>query len=557
MAKHLEQPKFIFVVGGVMSSVGKGVTTASMALNLQSHGFKVTAMKADPYINVDAGTMNPTEHGEVFVTEDGDETDQDIGNYERFIDEDIYSVNYMTTGRVYQSVIDKERNLYYKGKCVEVVPHIPQEIIDRIDAAQAKSDADITVIEIGGTVGEYQNILFLEAARMMKMQRPDDVAFVLVSYLPIPSKVGEMKTKPTQTAVRQMNSVGLQPNFIIGRSEKALDKVRKEKLALFGSVSVEHVISAPDADHVYRVPEIFEKQQFAEKMLEQLKVKPRRVNLKKSRQEQFKKLLRTIDNAKKKDSIKIGVVGKYFATGDFVLADSYLSVIEALKHAAWDLSRNVELTWLDAEEYEKNPRKLKGLSKYDGIVVPGGFGTRGVEGIIKAIQYVRENKIPYFGLCYGMQLASIEVARNVAGIKGAHTVEVDSKPEHPVIIVNPYQKENLQKNLYGGTLRLGAYDCKLKAGTKTAKAYGKKKVSERHRHRYEYNNEYMEQLESAGLMVTGINPQQNLVEIVELEDHPWFIGVQFHPELLSRPLKAHSLFVGFMKASLDRQNTGK
>lgn len=543
--------KYIFVVGGVMSSVGKGITTASIGMLLQSRGYSATAMKADPYINVDAGTMNPTEHGEVFVTEDGDETDQDIGNYERFLNTDIYRINYMTTGRVYQEVIDRERNLEYQGKCVEVVPHIPQEIIRRIRAAADHSDADFTVIEIGGTVGEYQNILFLEAARMMKSQDPDSVAFILVSYLPIPGTVGEMKTKPTQTAVRQMNSVGLQADFIIGRSTEEVDDIRREKLALFGNVRPENIISAPDVSNVYRIPEVFEEQDFSTKLLAHFGLKPKRVSPKDNYLEQFKDLANQVDA--EAEPVRIGIVGKYFQTGEFVLADSYISVIEALKHAAWSQNRKAELVWLDAEDYEQNPERLSELASFDGILIPGGFGTRGIEGKIKVIQYVRENKIPYFGLCYGMQLATVEVARNVAGLRGAHTVEVDSDPEHPVIIVNPFQEENIKEKRYGGTLRLGAYDCELPEGTKVREAYGEALVSERHRHRYEFNNEYMEKVRDAGLMIAGINPQQKLVEIVELEDHPWFVGVQFHPEFLSRPLRPHPLFIGFIKASIERQ----
>lgn len=546
----MKRPKYIFVVGGVMSSVGKGVSTSTLGLILQSRGFTVTAMKADPYINVDAGTMNPTEHGEVFVTEDGDETDQDIGNYERFLNEDIYSVNYMTTGRVYREVINRERNLEYDGKCVEVVPHIPEEIIRRITAAQQKAKADITVIEVGGTVGEYQNILFLEAARMLKTQNPGDVFFVLVSYLPIPGKVGEMKTKPTQHAVRMMNEVGLQPDVIIARSEKPLDDVRRQKLALFCSVKEELIISAPDVAHIYQVPVMFEKEDLSSKLLKLLGLKPREVAAADNAFEQMKTLVNVIDTTK--ESVKIAIVGKYFNTGEFVLSDSYISVIEALKHAAWAHKRKAELVWLDAEEYEKDPAKVKELAAFDGVLIPGGFGARGVEGKILAIQYVRENKIPYFGLCYGMQLATIELARHEAGLNGAHTVEIDENAAHPIIIINPNQKKNVAEKQYGGTMRLGAYDCAITPNTKTAEAYGNELISERHRHRYEFNNAYLEKLEKVGLVISGVNPQQNLVEIVELKDHPWFVGTQFHPEFLSRPLRPHPLFLGFIEASIER-----
>lgn len=551
----MKKPKYIFVVGGVMSSVGKGVTSSSIGLILQSRGFNVTLMKADPYINVDAGTMNPTEHGEVFVTEDGDETDQDIGNYERFLGENIFSVNYMTTGRVYETVIEKERNLHYKGKCVEVVPHIPQEIIRRIKEAQKKSAADIVVMEIGGTVGEYQNILFLEAARMLKAENPEDVAFVLVSYLPVPSMVGEMKTKPTQHAVRLLNEAGLQPDFIIARAEKRIDSVRRKKIALFCSVPESHVIAAPDAGSIYEAPLMLEKENFSKLFMNRFGLRPRKVTSSKNRLLQMKKLVGKIQAATK--TVNIAIVGKYFATGEFVLADSYISVIEALKHAAWSYGQNIELTWLDAEDYEKNPKQLKELSKFDGVLIPGGFGSRGVEGKISVVKYVRENNIPYFGLCYGMQLAAIETARNIAGLRGAHTLEIDSDPEHPVIIVNPHQQKNILNKRYGGTMRLGGYDCDLKKGTIARKAYKKASIRERHRHRYEFNNDYLEQLADAGLIVSGVNPQQNLVEIMERDDHPWFVGVQFHPEFLSRPLDPHPLFVGFVGASIKRHDSGK
>lgn len=545
----MTRPKYIFVVGGVMSSVGKGVSTSSIGLILQSRGFKVTAIKADPYINVDAGTMNPTEHGEVFVTEDGDETDQDIGNYERFLNEDIFSVNYMTTGRVYQEVINRERNLEYGGKCVEVVPHIPEEIIRRIRLAQKTAQADMTVIEVGGTVGEYQNILFLEAARMLKAQNAGDVLFVLVSYLPIPGKVGEMKTKPTQHAVRLMNEVGLQPDIIIARSERPLDDVRRQKLSLFSNVREENIISAPDVPHIYQVPIMFEKEDLSSKMLKLLNVRPRDIAPKENRFLQMKKLVKTIDEVT--DAVRIAIVGKYFNTGEFVLADSYISVIEALKHASWAHGRTPELVWLDAEEYEKDPGRVSELGAYDGVLIPGGFGSRGVEGKILAIQYVRENQIPYFGLCYGMQLATIELARHAAGLHGAHTVEIDENAAHPIIIVNPNQKKNIVEKHYGGTMRLGAYDCVLTLGTKTASAYKQKQISERHRHRYEFNNAYIQQLEAVGLVVSGMNPQQHLVEIIELKNHPWFVGTQFHPEFLSRPLRPHPLFLGFIKACIE------
>lgn len=541
----INKPKFIFVVGGVMSSVGKGITTSSIGYLLQCKGYAVTAIKADPYINVDAGTMNPTEHGEVFVTEDGDECDQDIGNYERFLNTNIFSINYMTTGRIYETVIHKERNLEYRGKCVEVVPHIPLEIIRRIKLAQKKAQADITIIEIGGTVGEYQNILFLEAARMLKQQNPGDVIFVLVSYLPIPKRVGEMKTKPTQNAARELNSAGIQTDFIVARSERPLDKKRKEKLAIFCGIEAKNAISAPDADYIYEIPLIFEKDKLGDKILEKLNLQN-----KPSKLVAWKKLVRNIKTAKRE--IKIGVVGKYFGTGDFTLADSYISVIEAIKHAGWINNLKVNLTWIDSEQYEKNSARLKELDNYHGIIVPGGFGTRGIEGIIKAVRYVREHNIPFFGLCYGMQLACVEVARTILKLKDAHTIEVNPKTSNAIISVNPNQKKNISENKYGGTLRLGAYRCKIKKESLAYQSYHCTLISERHRHRYEFNNKYKAQLEKAGMNFSGINPEHNLVEIAEFTKHPWFVGVQFHPELKSRPLKPHPLYISFIRAATKR-----
>ncbi len=543
---HKKKQKFIFVVGGVLSGVGKGVTTASLGAILKTKGFSVTAIKIDPYVNVDAGTMNPTEHGEVFVTDDGDETDQDMGNYERFLDVDLTSTNYMTTGRVYQTVIQNERSMKYKGKCVQVVPHIPEEIIRRIKTAASASKAEITIIEVGGTAGEYENILFLEAARMMKIEGPDNVAFVLVSYLPVPSHLGEMKTKPTQHASRALNSVGINPNMIIARGPYELDKPRREKLGILCGVHKDFIISAPDVKSIYQIPINFEAQDVGNKILKILNVKAKKGDM-----TLWKNFAQKIESTKK--VAKIAVVGKYFGTGNFTLADSYISVIEAIKHSAWFHDAHPELSWVDSEEFEKNPSAVKNLAQYDGIIVPGGFGSRGIEGIINAIQFAREEKIPYLGLCYGMQLACIEFVRNVLGKKKAHTVEVDPRTPDPVIQVNPFQAKNIQEGKYGGTMRLGAYDCALRKGTRAAKAYGSDMVSERHRHRYEFNNAYREQVDSAGLKIVGINPETELVEIVELEDHPFFVGTQFHPEFKSRPFRPQPLFRDFMKAAISKK----
>ncbi|MDO8302997.1 MAG: CTP synthase [Sedimentisphaerales bacterium] len=543
----MKNPKYVFIVGGVMSSVGKGIVTASLGNILQARDYRVTAMKVDPYINVDAGTMNPTEHGEVFVTDDADETDQDIGNYERFLNQNVNSTNYMTTGRIYQSVIAKERNLEYKGKCVQVVPHIPYEIIRRIKAASDASRAEITLIEVGGTVGEYENILFLEAARMMKLEHPEDVIVILVSYLPIPKMVGEMKTKPTQHAARSLNSVGIQADFIVARAERALDEPRRERLAVFCNIRKDSAISAPDVETIYDVPLLFEKEGFGRKVLERLGLKDKPADLK-----DWKKLLKTIHTSTGR--IKIAVVGKYFGTGEFTLADSYISVIEAAKHGAWANGVLPEFTWLDAEQYEKDPKKLKELLDYDGVIVPGGFGKRGIEGIIAAIEFVRTKRIPYLGLCYGMQLAAIEFARNVAGLKKSHTTEIVADAPHPVVHIMPEQEKQLLENNYGGTMRLGAFPALLKEGSLAAASYGTTKISERHRHRYELNNAYREQLKKAGLVISGTSPDGRLAEIIELPTtkHPFFIATQFHPEFKSRPLSPHPLFKAFAKACLRK-----
>jgi len=545
--------RFIFVAGGVMSGIGKGVATSAIGKILQSKGFKVTAIKIDPYINVDAGTMNPVEHGEIFVTDDGTECDQDVGNYERFLDENLTTDNYITTGRVYQTVINRERNLEYGGRCVEVVPDIPNEAINRIKKAAKITKADFVLIEIGGTVGEYQNMLFLEAARMMRLKTPKDVLFILISYLPIPKMIGEMKTKPTQTAVRLLNETGIQPDIILGRASLPLDEPRKKKISIFCNVKPEDVISAPDIESIYEVPINFEKEKLGNRILKKFELRPKKQNLK-----NWKKLARVIRLTKK--PVRIGIVGKYFETGNFVLMDSYISIIEAIKHASWFFKRKPEVSWLAAEKYEKNPRLLKELKKYDGIIVPGGFGNRGIEGKIKAIEFCRKQKIPYLGLCLGMQLAVIEFARNVCGLKGANSTEFAPSCKYPVIDIMPEQRTLLSKKRYGGTMRLGAYSCEVKPKTLSFKAYfplrtvskSKKPVytSERHRHRYELNNEFKEILERKGMVMAGINPEKNLVEIIESKNHPFFVGSQFHPEFKSRPLRPHPLFREFIKTCL-------
>ena len=533
-----------------MSGVGKGISTASIGQLLQARGYKVSAIKIDPYINIDAGTMNPVEHGEVFVTEDGDETDQDLGNYERFLGKNIYRENYMTTGRIYQTVINRERNLEYKGKCVQVVPHIPLEIRRRIDKAVEKSGAEIMTIEIGGTVGEYENLLFLEAARVMKLYNPKDVIFVMVSYLPVPHMIGEMKTKPTQHAVRNLNSAGIQPDFLIARSERPIDNARKEKMAMHCNIAIENVISAPDAESIYDIPLNFEKENLSQRILEKLNLPLRRKELDNAA---WKKFVGATKNQKR--SVNIGIVGKYFKTGDFSLTDSYISVIEAMKHAAAANHCQVKLHWLNAEDVEEQGISvLKGMA---GIIVPQGWGARGSEGKIRTIQYCREKKIPYLGLCYGMQMAVIEFARHVAGLKEANSTEINAKTSDPVIHIMPGQEKLIAEKGYGGTIRLGGWPCLLRPDTRLAAAYAKytknKIVSERHRHRYEFNNDYRTRFEELGLVIAGTSPDKQIVEAIELKDHPFFVGVQFHPEYISRPLSPHPLFVAFVQACLGHK----
>jgi len=542
------KPKYIFVVGGVMSGIGKGVTAASIGKILQAHGFKITAVKIDPYINVDAGTMNPTEHGEVFVLDDGMECDQDMGNYERFLNKSLDKNNYMTTGSVYLSVINRERNLEYNGKCVEVVPHIPLEIINRLNKALIKHEAEIIITEIGGTVGEYQNTLFLEAIRILKLEKPDDVLLVLVSFVPTQSGGGELKTKPTQYAVKTLNSVGLHPDIVITRAATPLDQKRKEKIAFNCSMRKEEIISAPDVKNIYEIPLNFEKDNISDIILKKLNIKSHKKDL-----VEWRILINKINSFKK--TIKIGIAGKYFSTGKFMLADSYISVIESIKHASYFLNTKPEIIWLNVEEFEKNKQGLQKLKEYDGIIVPGGFGNRGVEGKIAVIKYCRKNKIPYLGLCYGMQLAVVEFARNIAGMKNAHTTEINPKTPYPVIDILPEQKQNIANNNYGATMRLGAYSAIIKNKTIAYSAYQQRLISERHRHRYEVNPQYIEKLEKKGLVFSGFSPDKRLMEIIELpkKNHPFFIGVQFHPEFKSRLLAPHPLFKEFIKATIKHK----
>jgi len=542
--------KYIFVVGGVMSGVGKGIATASIGKILQARGFKVNLLKIDPYLNVDAGTMNPTEHGECFVLDSGLETDQDMGNYERFLNRDLGPEDYMTSGMIYKDVIERERNLGYGGKCVEAVPHVRDEIIERLKHSAKMADSDITVIEIGGTLGDFSNALFIDAARVLRLKNPSDVLFVMVSYLPVPGTIGEMKTKPTQNAVRQLNAYGVQPDFIIARANIPIDNKRKEKLAISCNVLVDHIISAPDVDSIYDVPLNFERDNLSNLILKALGKRGKQ----ESDMNEWKKFASHAHNGKK--SVKIGIVGKYFDTGNFVLSDAYISVIEAIKFSAYEEGVKPEIVWLNAKDIENKVLPVTELSKYDGLIVPGGFGETGIEGKIMAAKYARENKIPYFGLCYGLHMMVIEYARHMAGMKNANTTEINTKTPFPVIDILGDQKEKLARKDYGGSMRLGAYPCELKEGTLAREIYGAKRIdSERHRHRYEINPKFVEELEKAGIIFSGESPNGKLKEIAELPKsaHPFMLGTQFHPELRARPLEPHKLFTAFIKASIKNK----
>ncbi len=542
--------KYIFVIGGVMSGVGKGIATSSIGTLLNAKGFKVNLVKVDPYLNVDAGTMNPTEHGEVFVLDSGLETDQDMGNYERFLNRDLTPGDYITSGMVYKAVIDRERNLGYGGKCVEAVPHIRDEIVARFENSAKINKSDITIVEIGGTVGDYQNIMFIEAARVLKIRHPDDCIFIMVSYLPIPGKIGEMKSRPTQHAVRQLAGYGVHTDIIIARSELPVDEKRKEKIAVSCNILPENVISAPDIDSVYDVPLNFEKDKLGKIILKSLRIDDVQGG---EGLGEWSKFAKGIKNHK--DILDIAIVGKYFNTGDFVLTDSYLSVIESIKYSANLHKTKVKISTINARDFEKENPDYSELNKYDGIIVPGGFGETGIEGKLNVIRYCRENKLPYFGLCYGMQLMTIEYARNVLGLQGAHTAEINPNAPHLVIDIMPDQKKKMEEKNYGGSMRLGLYPTKLYPNTIARQAYGVPSIKERHRHRYEVNPSYIEKIEKGGLVFSGKSPDETLMEIAELprEVHPFFLGTQFHPEFLARPLRPHPLFSEFIKASKENR----
>lgn len=537
--------KYIFITGGVVSGLGKGITAASIGLLLESRGYVVTNVKIDMYLNIDAGTIRPQEHGEVFVCEDGIETDQDLGNYERFLGKSLRRENYMTTGQVYKTVIDKERAMEYKGEDVEAIPHLTDEIIRRINVAGKVNKAEIVIIELGGTVGEYQNGIFYEASRILRLQQPRNVIQVHVSYLPVIKSLGELKSKPAQQSVHLLNSMGIMPDFLIARSEKEIDQKRRERLAMFCNMSDEDIIANPDLSNIYEVPIFLDKQKLADKIIKKLHLRKRE---KTGMMLEWKKFVEKLTNPK--SEIKVAMVGKYFATGSFTLTDSYLCVMEALKHAGAENGVKVVVEAISTDTIEKEGTKI--LDGYKAIIVPQGWGNRGVEEKLKVVQYARENKIPYLGLCFGMQMAVIEFARNVVGLENANSEEVDSKTKYPVVHVMPDQKKYLEAHQYGGTIRLGAWPCLINKKSRLFDIYKQDLVQERHRHRYEFNNEFREQLEKAGMIISGTSPDGKLVEAIELpkEVHPFFVATQFHPEYISRPLNPHPIFVELIRVAM-------
>lgn len=548
--------KYIFISGGVISGIGKGITSASIALLLKSAGYKISPIKFENYLNVDAGTINPVEHGDPFLCEDGTEADMDIGTYEKFLDQEMGSLNFVTMGKIYKTVIDRERRFEYNGEDVEAIPHITNEIIDRITTLANETDADIVTIELGGTAGEYQNVFYYEAARLMTLRFPKDVIHVHVSYVPTPGHLGEPKTKPTQLSVRTLNSMGIQPDFIVARSDKPLDERRKERLALFCNVQKEDVISNPDMKTPYQIPLVFQEQNLAARIQEKLGLEQRTPDL-----SAWSQLIDRITGTKDK-TIDIMIVGKYFGTGDYQLRDSYAALFDAIDHAAWQHNVEVQTHWIDAEKIEKEGTDM--LGNPHGIIVPIGWGERGSEGMIAAANYAREKKIPYLGLCFGMQLAVVAFARHVLGWDDANTTENNPNSSHPVIHIIEAQKELLEKRAYGGTMRLGGWEAIVEPGSLAWELYDKANgfidksknlTSERHRHRYEFNNAYTEDFKNAKLYVTGRSVAENLGEIIELdrEIHPFYIGTQGHPEYKSAPLRPNPIFLGFIEACKNKQ----
>lgn len=572
--------KYIIVVGGVISGVGKGVTTASIAKILMEYGFKVTTIKIDPYINYDAGTLRPTEHGEVWVTDDGGEIDQDLGNYERFLGKDLPKKNNITTGQIYHKVIDNERKGKYLGETVQFIPHIPEEVKRRI--LEVSKDNDFVVIEIGGTIGDFENIPFLFAVKSLERDiGKQDVLYFLITYVLIPRHTKEMKTKPTQQAIRLLSESGIFPDFILCRAPVPLDKVRKGKIETYANIASDYVISEPDIDTIYRVPLDLEKEELGKKILKKCNLQPKT----EPKWSKWSQLVEKIANPSKK--IKVAVVGKYVDIGDFTLTDSYISINESLKHAGAHNDVGIEIVWIDSKTLEKDKKYVaEALKDIDGILIPGGFGSSGIEGKINAIRYARENGVPFLGLCYGLQLALVEFARNVCDMENANTVEVDKDTKYPIVSIQEAQKDLMKKKDYGGTMRLGAYAAILKKDTTVYKLYketgridldrirleklgqdekesfrlGKVNeddivILERHRHRFEVNPEFIDRLCDKGMVFSGYHERKDgtkLMEFIELENHPFFVGTQGHPEFKSRLTEPAPLFYGFVRACKNR-----
>jgi CTP synthase len=556
--------KYVFVSGGVISGIGKGLTASSIAYLLKASGYRVAPIKFENYLNLDAGTINPIEHGDPFLCEDGTEADMDIGSYEKFLGEDMGKGNFVTMGRIYQTVIDRERRFEYNGEDVEAIPYVTDEIIGRIQTLAHDKNADIVMIELGGTAGEYQNILYYEASRIMTLKNPGDVVHIHVSYVPTPSHLGEPKTKPTQLSVRTLNSMGIQPDFIIARSERYLDKRRRDRFALFCNMHSEDIISNPDVETVYEIPLVLHEQSLDKRIQEKLGL-----SVKKPRLSEWENLIKKV-KAPKKKKVTLAIVGKYFGTGEYQLRDSYAALLDAIDHASWQEGVAVEAQWIDAEKVEASvaeAQKKKGsvdaaiqavIGQPDGIIVPIGWGKRGSEGMIYAADFARRQNIPYLGLCYGMQLAVVAFARSVLGWKDASTTENDPRSKHPVIYLIPSQKELMEKRAYGGTMRLGGWDAIVQKGSKAYELYEKHGqlldktkglTSERHRHRYEFNGTYADDFERAGLRISARSVQEGLVEIIEVPGHPFYLATQGHPEYKSQPLKPHPLFLGFIEAA--------
>jgi CTP synthase len=532
--------KLIFVTGGVLSSIGKGITAASIGTLLESRGLKVTIQKLDPYLNVDAGTMNPYQHGEVYVTEDGAETDLDLGHYERFTNATMRRINNVTSGQIYQEIIQKERKGEFLGGTVQVIPHVTNLIKEKIKKLMS-TDVDVVIVEVGGTVGDIEGLPFLEAIRQLGTEvGKSNAIYVHVTYVPYVRTAGELKTKPTQHSVKELRAIGIQPDIIVCRAERSIPHSVKKKIALFSNLEESEIVTAKDLQTIYEVPLVLQKEGIDELIVEKLQIP----TYEKSDLSDWREVVDRIKKPKE-GSVRVALVGKYIE-----LPDAYKSIVESFVHSGAANNVRVEIKWVSAEELDENsPEEF--LSDVHGILVPGGFGERGVEGKIKAVKYARENKVPFFGICLGMQCAVIEFARNVAGLEGAHSAEFSSTTPYPVIDLMEEQKGVEEK---GGTMRLGAYPCILKEGTFSFSAYGVKEISERHRHRYEFNNKFRDVLEKAGLVIAGTSPDGKLVEIVEIKEHPWFVAVQFHPEFKSRPRTPHPLFLNFIKAAKELRN---